>query len=353
MTFPALQISLLSVTKGFCHHGGARHLSTQSTPFFRHPLSTRPVILPHQHGLVRSLAFSHRHASTSTASSWPRKALNATTTSASALIILGGLGVCGGLLYLVGSELFSSSSPSHLFSQSLKLLQDHPDITARFGEPLRGYGEPSSSRAQRNRHVMAQEFLDPSGYSYWRMRYYIVGPKTHPSTSALDTLLVYWDGLRAWIERSLNPPPSPSLPIMKEEEHVVPQSDQPVAQGVVHISAQKVRSGWSITEMYVDVPGLTDAEKAQAPPVKKTPWYWPSSSSSSSSSSSAQTGPHRVYVIQPPTFGFSRAPSSYLLYQQRANRSASKEEDQTEGTSSSSGVLSRLSSYFRPSSSSS
>ncbi|KAI9225327.1 MAG: TIM21-domain-containing protein [Piptocephalis tieghemiana] len=311
------------------------------------------------HGTRRTLS-SPSSSSSSSSAPWPAKALQATTTSASALIILGGLGVCGGLLYLVGTELFSASSPTHLFTQSLKLLQDHPDLTARFGTPLRGYGEPSSSRAQRNRHVMAQEFLDPSGYTYWRMRFYIVGPITHPSTSILDTLTVYWEGLRDWVERTLDPDPSPSLPVMKEvERQKEPSLDDDAAEGVVHVNARRTRSGWSITELYVDVPGLTEAQKSRLPEEKtsghsdKSSSWWPwSSSSSSSTPSPIPVGPHRVHVIRAPTIGLSRASPSYMLYKRRAEHVPSSDEGERHEEKGHKGGLSRLVSYFRPSSSS-
>ncbi|XP_078073264.1 mitochondrial import inner membrane translocase subunit Tim21 isoform X2 [Mustelus asterias] len=67
------------------------------------------------------------------------------------LVVLIGIGITGGLFYVIFKELFSSSSPSKIFGDALKKCRAHPEIIGALGEPIKGYGE--TTRRGRRRHV--------------------------------------------------------------------------------------------------------------------------------------------------------------------------------------------------------
>ena len=46
----------------------------------------------------------------------------------------------GALVYFLGTELFSSSSPTVIYDQAGKRVKDHPDVRALLGTPLKVYG---------------------------------------------------------------------------------------------------------------------------------------------------------------------------------------------------------------------
>ncbi|XP_043083057.1 mitochondrial import inner membrane translocase subunit Tim21-like isoform X2 [Puntigrus tetrazona] len=70
------------------------------------------------------------------------------------IVVLIGLGVTGGLLYVVFQELFSSSSPSKIYGKAFERCRTHPEVIGAFGEPIKGYGETSRrGRRQQSRRV--------------------------------------------------------------------------------------------------------------------------------------------------------------------------------------------------------
>ncbi|XP_069776478.1 mitochondrial import inner membrane translocase subunit Tim21 isoform X2 [Narcine bancroftii] len=67
------------------------------------------------------------------------------------LVVLVGIGITGGLFYVIFKELFSSSSPNKIYGEALKKCKAHPEIIGVLGEPIKGYGE--TTRRGRRRHV--------------------------------------------------------------------------------------------------------------------------------------------------------------------------------------------------------
>nr|XP_046227936.1 mitochondrial import inner membrane translocase subunit Tim21-like isoform X2 [Scatophagus argus] len=57
------------------------------------------------------------------------------------IVVLIGLGVTGGLLYVVFQELFSSSSPNKIYGKAFNKVRLDPEVIGAFGEPIRCYGE--------------------------------------------------------------------------------------------------------------------------------------------------------------------------------------------------------------------
>uniref|UniRef100_A0A8D0G2Z7 Mitochondrial import inner membrane translocase subunit Tim21 n=1 Tax=Sphenodon punctatus TaxID=8508 RepID=A0A8D0G2Z7_SPHPU len=67
------------------------------------------------------------------------------------IVVVVGIGVTGGLFYVIFKELFSSSSPSKIYGDALAKCRSHPEVIAVFGEPIKGYGE--ATRRGRRQHV--------------------------------------------------------------------------------------------------------------------------------------------------------------------------------------------------------
>ncbi|KAL7835553.1 hypothetical protein SRHO_G00279000 [Serrasalmus rhombeus] len=88
------------------------------------------------------------------------------------IVVLIGLGVTGGLLYVIFQELFSSSSPSKLYGKAFEKCRSHPEVIGAFGEPIKGYGETTRrGRRQQVRHI---EYIK-DGEKYMRLKFYIEG----------------------------------------------------------------------------------------------------------------------------------------------------------------------------------
>ncbi|XP_076868955.1 mitochondrial import inner membrane translocase subunit Tim21 isoform X2 [Brachyhypopomus gauderio] len=88
------------------------------------------------------------------------------------VVVLVGLGVTGGLLYVIFQELFSSSSPSKLYGKAFDKCKSHPEVIGAFGEPIKGYGE--TSRRGRRQQVSHVEYLK-NGQKHMRLKFYIEG----------------------------------------------------------------------------------------------------------------------------------------------------------------------------------
>ncbi|XP_006634675.2 mitochondrial import inner membrane translocase subunit Tim21 [Lepisosteus oculatus] len=88
------------------------------------------------------------------------------------IVVLVGIGVTGGLFYVVFKELFSSSSPSKIYGKALEKCRAHPEIVGVFGEPIRGYGE--TTRRGRRQHVSHMEYMK-DGVKHMRLKFYIDG----------------------------------------------------------------------------------------------------------------------------------------------------------------------------------
>lgn len=88
------------------------------------------------------------------------------------IVVLIGLGVTGGLLYVVFQELFSSSSPSKIYGKAFEKCRSHPEVIGAFGEPIKGFGE--TSRRGRRQQVSHVEYMK-DGLKHMRLKFYIEG----------------------------------------------------------------------------------------------------------------------------------------------------------------------------------
>ncbi|XP_071341457.1 mitochondrial import inner membrane translocase subunit Tim21 [Trachinotus anak] len=88
------------------------------------------------------------------------------------IVVLIGLGVTGGLLYVVFQELFSSSSPNKIYGKAFDKVKSHPEVIGAFGEPIKCYGE--TTRRGRRQQVSHLEYLK-DGLKYMRLKFYIEG----------------------------------------------------------------------------------------------------------------------------------------------------------------------------------
>ncbi|NXI51044.1 TIM21 translocase, partial [Chloroceryle aenea] len=91
------------------------------------------------------------------------------------IVVLVGIGVTGGLFYVIFKELFSSSSPSKIYGDALEKCRSHPEIIGVFGESIKGYGE--ATRRGRRQLVSHIEYIK-DGLKYMRLRFYIEGTET-------------------------------------------------------------------------------------------------------------------------------------------------------------------------------
>lgn len=88
------------------------------------------------------------------------------------IIILVGLGVTGGLLYVVFQELFSSSSPNKVYGKAFNKVRLDPEVIGAFGEPIKCYGE--TTRRGRRQQVSHMEYLK-DGRKHMQLKFYIEG----------------------------------------------------------------------------------------------------------------------------------------------------------------------------------
>ncbi|RVE58873.1 hypothetical protein OJAV_G00198490 [Oryzias javanicus] len=88
------------------------------------------------------------------------------------IVVLIGLGVTGGLLYVVFQELFSSTSPNKVYSRAFDKVKSHPEVIGAFGEPIKCYGE--TTRRGRRQQVSHAEYVK-DGLKHMRLKFYIEG----------------------------------------------------------------------------------------------------------------------------------------------------------------------------------
>ncbi|KAJ8376591.1 hypothetical protein SKAU_G00071710 [Synaphobranchus kaupii] len=88
------------------------------------------------------------------------------------IVVLVGIGITGGLLYIIFKELLSSSSPNKIYGKALDKCRAHPEVIGAFGEPIKAYGE--TSRRGRRQQINHVEFLR-DGVKHMRLKFYIEG----------------------------------------------------------------------------------------------------------------------------------------------------------------------------------
>ncbi|KGL94003.1 Mitochondrial import inner membrane translocase subunit Tim21, partial [Charadrius vociferus] len=91
------------------------------------------------------------------------------------IVVLVGIGVTGGLFYVIFKELFSSSSPSKIYGNALEKCRSHPEIIGVFGESIKGYGE--ATRRGRRQFVSHVEYVK-DGLKHMRLKFYIEGSES-------------------------------------------------------------------------------------------------------------------------------------------------------------------------------
>ncbi|XP_062489080.1 mitochondrial import inner membrane translocase subunit Tim21 isoform X1 [Pezoporus occidentalis] len=91
------------------------------------------------------------------------------------IVVLVGIGVTGGLFYVIFKELFSSSSPSKIYGDALEKCRSHPEIIGVFGESIKGYGE--ATRRGRRQLVSHIEYIK-DGLKHMRLKFYIEGSES-------------------------------------------------------------------------------------------------------------------------------------------------------------------------------
>lgn len=97
---------------------------------------------------------------------------NTKTASYTGVILLG-VGLTGGLFYVIFRELFSSNSPQNIYSAALDRCVNDPQIQDALGAPIKGFGEENSRR--RRRHVAHTIYQTEAGVKHIRMNFYIQG----------------------------------------------------------------------------------------------------------------------------------------------------------------------------------
>lgn len=103
------------------------------------------------------------------------------TVSYTAVILLG-VGVTGALFYAIFRELFSSKSPSGVYSRSFRRCSDDPRVQDALGTPIKGHGEETSRG--RRRHVSHLNY-EKDGVPHIRMVFYLKGSRNN-ATVHLD-----------------------------------------------------------------------------------------------------------------------------------------------------------------------
>ncbi|XP_045152086.1 mitochondrial import inner membrane translocase subunit Tim21 isoform X3 [Echinops telfairi] len=98
------------------------------------------------------------------------------------LVVLVGLGITGGLLYVIFGELFSSTSPNQIYGKALERCRSHPEVTGILGEPIKGYGE--TTHRGRRQHVSYLRYTQ-DGLHRMRLKFYIEGSEPEPRERAV------------------------------------------------------------------------------------------------------------------------------------------------------------------------
>lgn len=88
------------------------------------------------------------------------------------IVVIIGLSVTGGLLYVVFQELFSSSSPNKVYGKAFNKVRLDPEVIGAFGEPIKCYGE--TTRRGRRQQVSHREYMK-DGLKHMRLNFYIEG----------------------------------------------------------------------------------------------------------------------------------------------------------------------------------
>ncbi|KAG0227674.1 mitochondrial import inner membrane translocase subunit tim21 [Actinomortierella wolfii] len=100
----------------------------------------------------------------------PQKVVVATKTTTNFAVIGAGVVLVGAIGYAIVSELFGPNSDTAIFGDALERLQEI------IGTPMKGHGDPSTSKRRRNRRISSQIVLDGEGKEHLLMRFFVEGP---------------------------------------------------------------------------------------------------------------------------------------------------------------------------------
>ncbi|ORX66101.1 TIM21-domain-containing protein [Basidiobolus meristosporus CBS 931.73] len=104
------------------------------------------------------------------------KVVAAGKTTTNLGVIALGVGILGTIVYYLSAELFGSESSTHVFGDALDKIRANDELQAVLGNPIKGYGEPSSSQRRRNRRIASQVVDDATGTTHMLMRFFVEGP---------------------------------------------------------------------------------------------------------------------------------------------------------------------------------
>lgn len=104
------------------------------------------------------------------------KVVTATKTTTNYAVIGAGVVLVGAIGYAIISELFGNNSDTHIFGDALEKVRNNEKLTDVLGSPVKGFGEPSSSKRRRNRRIHSQVVLDAEGKEHLLMRFFVEGP---------------------------------------------------------------------------------------------------------------------------------------------------------------------------------
>lgn len=89
------------------------------------------------------------------------------------VIILAAIGCLGGMLYVVGNELFSGNSPNGVYTKAFKICSKNDELKIILGSPIKGHGE-ESRRGRRNR--VSHTLFKAEDGEHMRMMFHLQGP---------------------------------------------------------------------------------------------------------------------------------------------------------------------------------
>ncbi|OZJ06679.1 hypothetical protein BZG36_00394 [Bifiguratus adelaidae] len=101
--------------------------------------------------------------------------VESTKATANVSIIALGVGLLGALSYLVFTELFSSNSHTHIYSDALDRIRSNMDVKARLGAPIKDYAQPDDGKLRRRRRIIYRVYKDQLGREHLFMRVYLEG----------------------------------------------------------------------------------------------------------------------------------------------------------------------------------
>ncbi|KAF9917322.1 mitochondrial import inner membrane translocase subunit tim21 [Lobosporangium transversale] len=106
----------------------------------------------------------------------PEKVVTATKATTNYTVVAVGVLLVGAIGYAIVTELFGANSDTHIFGDALEKVRKNEKLQEIIGSPMKGHGEPSSSKRRRNRRIHSQVVLDVEGKEHLLMRFYVEGP---------------------------------------------------------------------------------------------------------------------------------------------------------------------------------